>query len=584
MKKTTLLLIFLTVSFGYAQTLPLDFETATTWGDFGGGVVTTIANPQNNADNNSANVGQMVKNAGEVYGGSSLGLSSAMDFIANNTFSMKVYSVKADTKVLMKVENSTNGAIQYEREVTMTMMNTWETVTFDFSAIPANTYDKVVVIFDLGIMGDGSANFTYYFDDITLYDDGSTGGALALPIDFETEPLTDDFIDFDGATASVVANPQSVAPNTSGMVAQIVRDGGQVWAGSKLVVGSNLDFSTLGGISMKVFTSAPVGTTVKMKLEGTGQTELDRLTTVTGEWETITWDFTGQPASFNNIVFMFDFGNVGNGTAASTFLFDDIEQIDLSGGLSQIDIPINFEGDTTNYTVTDFGGNASSLVVDPTDATNMVIQTIKTGGAALWAGTTMSTPAGFATDIPFTTTDTKMYVRVWSPDANIPVRLKVEDRTDPTRSCETESVTTTAMTWEYVEFDFSNEAPGTAALDVSYTFDMASIFFNFGTDGATAGEKIYYFDDVSFGAALSVSEFKNSEVKIFPNPTHSQWTIQSKGMISSIQVYNLLGKEILSAAPNTLNTSIDASSLQSGMYIARVTTNNASQTIRLVKN
>jgi hypothetical protein len=26
----------------------------------------------------------------------------------------------------------------------------------------------VVVIFDLGTVGDGSANFTFYFDDITL--------------------------------------------------------------------------------------------------------------------------------------------------------------------------------------------------------------------------------------------------------------------------------------------------------------------------------------------------------------------------------------------------------------------------------
>jgi len=53
------------MSIGYSQSLPLDFESATTWADFNGGEVTTIVNPQNNADNNSANVGQMVKNAGE---------------------------------------------------------------------------------------------------------------------------------------------------------------------------------------------------------------------------------------------------------------------------------------------------------------------------------------------------------------------------------------------------------------------------------------------------------------------------------------------------------------------------------------
>ena len=48
-----------------------------------------------------------------------------------------------------------------------------------------------------------------------------------------------------------------------------------------------------------------------------------------------------------------------------------------------------------------------------------------------------------------------------------------------------------------LEFDFTNEAPGTeslsAGLDYGWTYNMASIFFNFGTEGL--GET-YYFDDV----------------------------------------------------------------------------------------
>jgi hypothetical protein len=44
-----------------------------------------------------------------------------------------------------------------------------EDLTFDYSAInTANSYSKVVVIFDLGTQGDGSANFTFHFDDIRL--------------------------------------------------------------------------------------------------------------------------------------------------------------------------------------------------------------------------------------------------------------------------------------------------------------------------------------------------------------------------------------------------------------------------------
>ncbi|MBK8494910.1 MAG: hypothetical protein IPL50_07715 [Chitinophagaceae bacterium] len=47
--------------------------------------------------------------------------------------------------------------------------NAWEDMAFDFRAInTGNTYQKVVLIFDPGTAGDGSANFTWLFDDIRL--------------------------------------------------------------------------------------------------------------------------------------------------------------------------------------------------------------------------------------------------------------------------------------------------------------------------------------------------------------------------------------------------------------------------------
>jgi len=171
--------------------------------------------------------------------------------------------------------------------------------------------------------------------------------AQTLPFDFEESLVTSDFVDFDGGTASVIDNPQPTGINTSATVAQIVRDGGAIWSGSKVFVPENLDFSTMNAITMKVFSTAPVGTTYKLKLEGSGNpVERDMSSTVAGEWEEITWDFTGTPADLNAIVFMFDFGNVGDGTANSTFLFDDVTQ--LFGGF-QIDWPVNFEASDINY-------------------------------------------------------------------------------------------------------------------------------------------------------------------------------------------------------------------------------------------
>jgi len=45
MKNIFTFLIALTATFVFGQTTLIDFESATTWGDFDGGAVTTIANP-----------------------------------------------------------------------------------------------------------------------------------------------------------------------------------------------------------------------------------------------------------------------------------------------------------------------------------------------------------------------------------------------------------------------------------------------------------------------------------------------------------------------------------------------------------
>jgi hypothetical protein len=82
---------------------------------------------------------------------------------------VKVHSPRAGAKLLLKVENQTNGGIFFEQEATTTVANAWEYLTFDFSAInTANSYQKVVLIFDLGTPGDGSANYTFLVDDIRL--------------------------------------------------------------------------------------------------------------------------------------------------------------------------------------------------------------------------------------------------------------------------------------------------------------------------------------------------------------------------------------------------------------------------------
>ena len=110
-----------------------------------------------------------MKGAGQSWGGSFITLDSRIDFSTNKTFKVKVYSPRVGAKLLLKVENLTDGNIAFDKEVATTKANEWEEITFDYSAIStSNSYQKIVLIFDLGTVGDGSANFTFYFDDIKL--------------------------------------------------------------------------------------------------------------------------------------------------------------------------------------------------------------------------------------------------------------------------------------------------------------------------------------------------------------------------------------------------------------------------------
>ena len=172
-----------------------------------------------------------------------------------------------------------------------------------------------------------------------------------------------------------------------------------------------------------------------------------------------------------------------------------------AGTKTQMSLPVSFDSPSVDYGLIGFGGaEDSSVAADPTNPANMVAKVVRFMGSETFAGTTITAPAGlgFSPKVPFTATDTKISVRVWSPDAGIPVRMKIEDHTDSNKSVETQTTTTVAGNWQTLTFDFKNNVAGTPALNLGYTYDKATIFFDFGRDPASAVTKSYYFDDVTF--------------------------------------------------------------------------------------
>ena len=508
-------------------TLPVNFESATVdyaFTNFDGGGTTVVANTQKSGINTSDTVARLVKSAGQPWAGSFLTMAGAIDFTTNKTFKVKVFSPRANAKLLLKVEGA--GA-PFEREVTMTKANEWEELTFDYSAVSTVIqYNKLVFIFDLGTMGDGSANFTFLFDDIRL--EAAGGGGLTqmkLPVTFDDATVNYGLIGFGGADAStIVADPT----NAANKVGKVIKSAtAELWAGTTITALGGGGFSekipfVVGSTFMNVRVWSPdAGIKVRVKVEDSGDptksVETEATTTVAGGWQTLVFDFTVPtvPATapinyafnYNKASIFFNFGVTGAVAGEKTYYFDDVLfGLPTTPPLTQMNLPVTFDNATVNYGLIGFGGaEASTIVADPTNAANKVAKVIKSATAELWAGTTITAPGapapGFSSKIPFAVGATKMNVRVWSPNAGIQVRLKVEDFTDGAKSVETEATTTVAGGWQNLVFDFTvPTVPATAPINYAFNYNKASIFFNFGVTGAAAGEKTYYFDDMVFGA------------------------------------------------------------------------------------
>ncbi|MGB6037599.1 MAG: hypothetical protein WBG42_15095, partial [Cryomorphaceae bacterium] len=330
------------------MSLPIDFEGGAVgtadfgpgnFTSFGGGSATVQNNPFASGINSSAQVGRIIRTTATNFAGGYLDLSAPLVFTENSTICMKVYTTAPiGTPVILKLED---GGDFVEISQSTTVSEDWETICFNPPGAPTN-YTRLTFLFNLPNLGTG----TYYFDDIEqppVFD----GFEVLLPLDFEGDDFDGDPIDddnfgdislgFSGANgvnfgaATVIPNPQVNGINTSATVGQIVRHPGSDAAGAYIDLPVNLNFDAYPIICMNVFTDAPAGTEVTLRIEDTktNAPDIDAVaeTTVSGEWEPLCFVYQLAPDAYDRLTFLFDLGNVGDGTETSTFLLDDVEQL-----------------------------------------------------------------------------------------------------------------------------------------------------------------------------------------------------------------------------------------------------------------
>jgi hypothetical protein len=296
--------------------------------------------------------------------------------------------------------------------------------------------------------------------------------------------------------------------------------------------------------------------------------EIKVANTLINQWELITIDFSsyiglGETTGLDQIIVFPDFINR---TADDIIYFDNITfGIPV---LNPIDLPITFEDDQTP-TFSDFNGSSTLLIPNPdvsganTSAT--VAQNTVPANAA-FAG------VNFQVDNIDITTDKVFSLSVWSSLPNIPVLLKLENASGV--NTERAAVTTTTNAWETITFDFTDEG--------QLTYQSVTIFMNFNmTDTA---DQVYYWDTLTLGEPLGVSENTLANITLYPNPATSVVVLQASQEIATIQVLNILGQRISSVTVNNTTSTINVSDLSAGTYIANVLFSNGNtQNINFIK-
>lgn len=414
----------------------------------------------------------------------------------------------------------------------------------------------------------------------------SIGYAQNGPINFETPGMgaTWTWNTFENGTPpaplEIIANPFPSGINTSATVAKLTPIvGGAPWAGVENIhpasnpsgaspFGSFTITATNCTVKIMVYKSVISDVGIKFATATNGSTgEIKVPNTLINQWEELTFDFSGKIGETNDQIIIFP--DFQTRTTNNVCYFDNIT---FGSQVIKPEFPLDFESNVVFYNFLNSNSAVGTKIANPDSSgintsANVGKITKNIPGVA-WACSYLE--LGSAIDF---STYNSIKMKVWSPIAGVVMKLKIENQAaNLTR--EIDVVNTVANAWEELTFNF----PGIVNAN---SYKRVVFFFNFNNNGA--GES-YYFDDVKLNTNLSLQNFSNEKIIIFPNPANDLITISSDKLIEAISLYNVLGQEVISSKPNNTQQTIDIASLNSGVYIIKTTIAGVTSSSRVVKN
>ena len=145
-------------------------------------------------------------------------------------------------------------------------------------------------------------------------------------------------------------------------------------------------------------------------------------------------------------------------------------------------------------------------------------------------------------------------------------------------------------TWFMVRFDFDVDnltyvmyVDGSQVNGAPVAFQADSTLGGIDFFSVSANNQ-YWLDDVFYqDGFLGSDDFDSAVFSVYPNPVQDVLNINTAATVDAITVYDVLGKIVLQAQPDSVSPSIDMSALTSGAYMVKVTIGGSSKTVKVVK-
>jgi len=136
-----------------------------------------------------------------------------------------------------------------------------------------------------------------------------------------------------------------------------------------------------------------------------------------------------------------------------------------------------------------------------------------------------------------------------------------------------------ASTWTSFQYDET----------VTNDSDLIFISFQIAQGAFPEAEGVFLLDNVAVtlldenGATLSTYEIETPQFITYPNPLQNTLNVKGTMEVENISIYDLMGRNVLNAAPNKSEFSLDVSHLNKGVYMVQLKAGDKETTLKVIK-